>query len=66
MTNILDLVHLPVLIKNTVSETELCLRLQAKHTVLRPVDRANPCLWTTVVVLVKACKLSGTVHTCWR
>jgi hypothetical protein len=45
----LDFIHRPVYIsKHNVSETGVCLRLQAKPTQLGPIDRASPCLRTPV------------------
>jgi hypothetical protein len=45
----LDTLHRPVYIsKHNVSETGFCLRLQVKPTQLGTIDRASPCLPTSV------------------
>jgi hypothetical protein len=38
MTNCLDIIRRPSLIKNDVSEIAICLRHQVKHTPSGPID----------------------------
>jgi hypothetical protein len=59
----MKIIHRLRLIKHSVLETGLCFHHQLKPTLLGTIDKPSPCLQTTVVVQVKAYKLSSTIHT---